>query len=206
MGLLYGTVNIAFAVAEGAARGFDTFGTWVRSGDFDRLLLRPRSAALQLVGQELHLLRIGRFLQGLAVLLWAQYALQIDWSAATVALATGAIMGGVCLFFGLFVLQATLAFWTTEGLEIANALTNGGTEAAQFPFVIYPPWFRRFFTYVVPLAGITYLPALAILGRTDPLGSTLLIQWLSPAAGVVFLLIALRVWNRGVRHYCSTGS
>ncbi len=206
VGLLYGMVNIAFAVAEGAARGFDTFGTWVRSGDFDRLLLRPRSAALQLVGQELHLLRIGRFLQGLAVLLWAQYALQVDWSAATVALATGAIVGGVCLFFGLFVLQATLAFWTTEGLEIANALTNGGTEAAQFPFVIYPPWFRRFFTYVVPLAGITYLPALAILGRTDPLGSTLLIQWLSPAAGVVFLLIALRVWNLGVRHYCSTGS
>ena len=206
VGLLYGMVNIAFAVAEGAARGFDTFGTWVRSGDFDRLLLRPRSAALQLVGQELHLLRIGRFLQGLAVLLWAQYALQVDWSAATVALATGAIVGGVCLFFGLFVLQATLAFWTTEGLEIANALTNGGTEAAQFPFVIYPSWFRRFFTYVVPLAGITYLPALAILGRTDPLGSTLLIQWLSPAAGVVFLLIALRVWNLGVRHYCSTGS
>ena len=206
VGLLYGMVNIAFAVAEGAARGFDTFGTWVRSGDFDRLLLRPRSAALQLVGQELHLLRIGRFLQGLAVLLWAQYALQVDWSAATVALATGAIVGGVCLFFGLFVLQATLAFWTTEGLEIANALTNGGTEAAQFPFVIYPPWFRRFFTYVVPLAGITYLPALVILGRTDPLGSTLLIQWLSPAAGVVFLLIALRVWNLGVRHYCSTGS
>ena len=66
--LLYGMVNIAFALAEGVARGFDTFGTWVRSGDFDRILLRPRSSVLQLMGQEFHLLRIGRFLQALAVL------------------------------------------------------------------------------------------------------------------------------------------
>ena len=204
--LLYGMVNLSFSLAEGTARGFDTFGTWVKSGDFDRLLLRPRSTVLQLAGQELHLLRIGRLLQALAVLLWAQYALEIAWSAATVALATGAILSGVCLFVGLFVLQATLAFWTTEGLEIANALTNGGTETAQYPLIIYPGWFRRFFTYVVPLAGVTYLPALAILDRTDPLGSSAWFQWLSPAAGAAFLLVSLQVWRLGVRHYCSTGS
>ncbi len=204
--LLYGIVNIAFALAESTARGFDTFGRWVRSGDFDRLLLRPRSTVLQLAGQELHLLRIGRFLQGFAVFLWAQYALEVTWSAATVALAAGTILGGVGLFVGLFILQATLAFWTTEGLEIANVLTNGGTETAQYPLVIYPVWFRRFFTYVVPLAGISYFPALAILGRADPLGSTTWMQWMSPMAGLAFLLVALRVWSFGVRHYRSTGS
>ena len=204
--LLYGMVNIAFAVANAIARGFDSFGTMVRAGDFDRLLLRPRSTVLQLVGQEFQLLRIGRLLQALTVLLWAQYALEVAWSAATVALATGAILGGVCLFVGLLVLQATLAFWTTEGLEIANALTNGGTETAQFPLVIYPGWFRRFFTYVVPLAGVTYFPALAILDRPDPLGSPTWLQWLSPTAGAAFLLISLQVWKVGVRHYRSTGS
>ena len=204
--LLYGLVNIAFALAESTARGFDTFGTWVKSGNFDRLLLRPRSTALQLAGQELHLLRIGRFLQGLAVLLWSQYALEVAWTAATAALALGAILGGVGLFIGLFILQATLAFWTTEGLEIANVLTNGGTETAQYPLVIYPCWFRRFFTYVVPLAGIAYFPALAILDRADPLGFPTWVRWLSPVAGFAFLLVALRVWSFGVRHYRSTGS
>ena len=204
--LLYGMVNTSFALAEGVARGFDTFGAWVRNGDFDRLLLRPRSTVLQLMGHELHLLRIGRFLQAFAVLFWAQYALEVAWSAATFVLATGAILGGASIFVGVFILQATLAFWTTEGLEIANALTNGGTETAQYPLVIYPGWFRRFFTYVVPLAGITYFPALAILDRPDPLGSTEWMQFLSPLAGPAFLCIALRVWNLGVRHYRSTGS
>ena len=50
---LYGLVNMAFAIADAACVGFDHFGTMVRSGDFDRLLLRPRSTALQLAGQEL---------------------------------------------------------------------------------------------------------------------------------------------------------
>ena len=49
---LYGMVNIVFAISDAASRGFDTFGTMVKSGDFDRLLLRPRSTALQLAGQE----------------------------------------------------------------------------------------------------------------------------------------------------------
>ena len=204
--LLYGMVNIAFALAEGFARGFDTFGTMVKSGDFDRVLLRPRGTVLQLMGQEIQLQRIGRFLQALAVLVWAQTALEIAWSSAKIALLAGAVLSGACLFFGLFVLQATLAFWTTEGLEIANTLTNGGTETAQFPLVIYPGWFRHFFTYVVPLAGITYFPALAILDRTDPLGSAAWAHWLSPLAGMAFLLVALRAWRLGVRHYRSTGS
>jgi ABC-2 type transport system permease protein len=53
---------------------------------------------------------------------------------------------------------------------------------------------------------VGYLPAVAILGRPDPLQTPLLLQWLAPLAGVVFLLLALRVWRVGVRHYRSTGS
>ncbi len=204
--LFYGMVNMAFATAEAVARGFDSFANLVKSGDFDRVLLRPRSTALQLVGQELQLRRIGRFLQGLVVLLWAASALEIAWSPARVALIIASVLGGACLFFGLIVLQATLAFWTTETLEIMNTLTHGGVIAAQYPLEIYRPWFRKFFTFVVPLACVNYFPGLAILGRSDPLGTPVLFQWLAPGVGVVFLIVALQVWKIGVRHYRSTGS
>jgi ABC-2 type transport system permease protein len=204
--LLYGMANVAFAIAEAVSRGFDTFGTMVRSGDFDRLLLRPRSTALQVAGQELHLRRVGRLLQGLTVLLWASSALDVAWSPAKVALAIVAILGGACLFYGLIVLQATLAFWTTETLEIMNTVTHGGVMTAQYPLAIYRTWFRRFFTAVVPLASINYFPALAILGRPDPMGTPVVFQWVAPATGMIFLAVTLQVWKFGVRHYRSTGS
>jgi ABC-2 type transport system permease protein len=56
------------------------------------------------------------------------------------------------------------------------------------------------------LAGISYYPSLAIMGRTDSLGSTVLLQYILPLAGVIFLLISLQIWKTGVRHYSSTGS
>jgi ABC-2 type transport system permease protein len=117
-----------------------------------------------------------------------------------------ALVGGACLFFSLFVLQATICFFTTESLELMNTMTYGGVESAQYPIAIYAPWFRRFFTFVVPLACVSYFPLLAILGRRDPLGSPFWFQCASPAAGVAFLLAALWIWRAGVRHYTSTGS
>jgi ABC-2 type transport system permease protein len=204
--LFYGMINMAFALCDATSRGFDIFHTLVKSGEFDRILLRPRSTVLQLAGQELTLRRIGRFSQGLLVLLWAAFALDLYWSAGKILVLLAALIGGACLFYGLLVLQATLCFWTTETLEIMNTLTYGGVETAQYPLVIYREWFRRFFTYAVPLACISYFPALAILERPDPLGSTLYFQWLAPFVGVLFLMLCLQVWKLGVRRYGSTGS
>jgi len=204
--LFYGITNIAFALSEAWARGFDTFAGMVKSGEFDRVLLRPRSTALQVAGQELQLMRVGRMAQGLFVLLWSATALNIPWTLGRIALLMAAILGGACLFSGLFVLQATLCFWTIDSIEVANTLTYGGVEAARFPLTIYRDWFRRFFTFGVPFACVTYFPALAILGRQDPLGTSLWFQSLAPLIGFAFLLVALRVWQFGVRHYRSTGS
>jgi len=204
--LFYGMINMAFALCDATSRGFDIFHTLVRSGEFDRILLRPRSTVLQLAGRELTLRRIGRFSQGLIVFLWAAHALDLSWSPARIALLIATLSGGASLFYGLLVLQATLAFWTVESLEVMNTMTYGGVETAQYPLAIYRDWFRRFFTYGVPLACVSYYPALALLGRADPLGSSLPFQWISPAVGFVFLAMCLQVWKLGILHYRSTGS
>jgi ABC-2 type transport system permease protein len=204
--LFYGIVNIAFALGESGARGFDAFHLLVKAGDFDRVLLRPRSAALQVAGQELTLRRVGRLLQGSCILGWAASSLDLRWTLSQLLLLGGTILGGACLFYGLMIIQATVCFWTTEPLEFMNAFTNGGNFAAQYPFSIYRAWFRRFFTLVVPLACVSYYPALALLGRADPLGSPALLHWLAPLAGILFLVLCLQAWRFGVRHYRSTGS
>lgn len=206
--LFYGMVGMAFAIAEGAARGFDTFGNMVKAGDFDRLLLRPRSTAFQVAAQELQLMRFGRLLQASVVLGWAITQLPSAQTLSSLLLIALAIAGGTCLFYGLEVLQATLSFWTVEGLEIMNTVTYGGTETAQYPLSIYPQWMQKFFTFIIPLACINYLPSRVLLhhaGKIPNFADTLL-AWLSPFVGVLFLLISLRLWNFGVRHYRSTGS
>ncbi|MDH3601300.1 MAG: ABC-2 family transporter protein [Candidatus Tectomicrobia bacterium] len=205
--LFYGVVNCAFALADALSTGFDQFGAaYVKTGDFDRILLRPRSTILQLAGHELALRRVGRLAQGMVVLVWAAGSLDVTWNMAHIGLLIFTIIGGICFFFGLIVLQAILSFWTIESLEIMNVLTYGGLESAQYPLSIYHVAFRRFFTLVIPLACISYFPIVGVLGIADPLGSPALFQWLSPSVGVGFLLLALQLWKMGVRHYTSTGS
>lgn len=204
--VFFGAVYMAFATADATATGFDQFASMIKAGDFDRILLRPRGTVLQLTGQELTLRRLGRFLSGAVCLGWGLYALHLPWSMLRIAALLAAIASGACLFFGIIVLQATLAFFTIETLELMNVFTYGGVEAAQYPLAIYRPWFRRFFTFVVPIACVAYYPLLIVTERTASVGVPLLLAGLAPLAGPCFLFVALRVWRVGVRYYQSTGS
>lgn len=169
-------------------------------------MLRPRNTVLQIMGQELKLMRIGRLTQGLIVLIWGMHTLGIIWTSARLAMLFASIIGGACLFIGILILQATTCFWTAESLEIVNTITYGGVETAQYPLSIYRRWMRNFFTLVIPLACVNYFPMLAISGHSAGSGVITMLPWLAPCVGVLFLFISLQVWKIGVRHYCSTGS
>lgn len=205
--LFYGLVSVIFAFGDAVTRGFDVFGeVFVKTGGFDRLLVRPRTTALQLLGYELRLTRVGRLAQGVLVFAIGAHLTHFAFSPAAVAIMLWAALGGIALFGGLFVFQATLSFWTVESLEVMNVLTYGGESAAQYPLNIYAGWFRDILIFVVPIGCVTYFPMLAAMGRADPLGTPGWILPLTPVAGFAFLSVALLAWGRGVRHYTSTGS
>lgn len=203
----YSLLGISFAIAEFISRGFEVFGTqFVRTGDFDRLLLRPRSAILQLIGHEFRISRFGRLLQATIILIVASHSLHFIWSPHIIGLVFWTVAGGVAFFIALFIFQSALAFWTVEGLEAINAFTYGGVYAGQFPISLYENWLRIFLTFVVPLACISYYPVLAILGRPDPMGAPDWLLPLTPLAGFIFLTLASLIWQRGISKYTSTGS
>jgi ABC-2 type transport system permease protein len=201
--LCFGIIHMAFAISECMARGFDMFSTLVTNGDFDRLLVRPRSTVLQVLGSKFEFTRFGRLLQSVLVLGWAISQIHVEWTFLKALTLTFMIVSGVFIFTGIFILMATMCFWTIQGLEVANIFTDGGREMAQYPLNIYQKWVSRFFTFVIPFGCVNYLPLLYILDRSE--GNSVLYM-LTPLAGCAFLLPCLFVWRIGVRHYRSTGS
>ena len=136
--LLYGVISVAFAFADALTRGLRRVRRkFVKTGDFDRVLVRPRSTVLQLLGYELRATRIGRLAQGAGRMGRGRTIDGIEWTWRRGRRCCSRWLGGIALFSGILVLQATLAFWTVESLEIANTLTYGGVEAAQYPLDIY---------------------------------------------------------------------
>ena len=204
--MFYGLINISFALSEVFDRGFDLFAQQVITGDFDRILLRPRLTGFQVLTNEFPLFRTGRLFQGIAILVWASVNIGIAWSPAKVALLAVAIIGGTVVFVGLIIIQATICFWSTQSIELMNSFTYGGVEATQWPLPIFKRWFTGFFVFFIPIACASYFPLLAIMEKPDALHSPTWFQWISPLAGFIFLLVSLAIWRIGVRHYRSTGS
>lgn len=203
--LLYAVASMAFGLAEWLGRGFDVFPRLVGSGEFDRLLLRPHSTVLQVLGTRFEMNKLGRVLQAGLLAAWCLQELAATMTPAKYVLLGAAVIGGAFVYTGVFVFFATLSFWTVESVQIAYVFTNCSLDMFQYPIEIYSTWLRRFFTFVVPLAAITYYPLTAVLGKTDATGLPGWFPWLSPALGPLFFLATLAFWRVGVRHYHSTG-
>ena len=116
------------------------------------------------------------------------------------------LISGIPLTISIWVIGAAITFWTIETSEVTNAFTYGGELLVSYPMSIYAEGLRRFFTFVVPLVFVAYLPCLYILERPDPLGLPPLLQVCSPVVALAFLLAARGCWTLGVRHYQGTGS
>jgi ABC-2 type transport system permease protein len=201
--LCFGIIHMAFAISECFARGFDAFSSLVGSGEFDRVLVRPRSTILQVLGSKFEFTRFGRLFQSLVVLILAISGVDIEWTLVKALILLLMVASGVFIFTGIFMLAAALCFWTIQGIEVANVFTDGGREMAQYPLNIYQKWVTRFFTFVIPFGCVNYLPLLYLLGKTEGSGWTYM---LIPVVGVLFIFPCLLVWRFGVRHYRSTGS
>jgi ABC-2 type transport system permease protein len=204
--LLYGLSGVSFAAAETVASALEEFQVHIVRGTFDRVLVRPRGALFQVLVEDFALRRIGRITQAALVLAIALRLLAIDWSPDKALVLALTLVSGTLIYFAIFVLGAAFCFWSTQGKEATHVLTYGGDGLAAYPLDIYQASVRRFFTFVVPIAFVSYEPALYVLGRPDPLGLPQVVRVLSPLAALAMALLARYGWQQGVRHYQSTGS
>lgn len=201
--LCFSTIFMSFALAECFARGFDNFSSLISNGEFDRILVRPRHEILQVAGARIEFTRIGRVIQGIIILVYALINSNIIWSIGKGMTVILMIVCGIILFVGLFMIYASICFFTLEGLEVMNIFTDGGREIAQYPLDIYKEWVLKFFTFAIPLAFVNYYPFLYLIDQ-NPYPD--IIGMLSPLVTLLFLIPCYIFWCIGIKHYQSTGS
>ncbi len=199
--ICFSVVLMAFTLAEMFFRGFDTFSGVISNGQFDRIMLRPRNAMFQVLASKIELARMGKFLQAVVILIYAIFNCGVIWTVDKILTLIIMIIGGTVLFSGLFIMYASICFFTTEGLEFMNIFTDGGREYGKYPMSIYGESVLKFFTYVVPLACVQYYPFMYLIGRENNV-----LYALSPLSAFIFLIPCLIFWKIGVKHYKSIGS
>jgi ABC-2 type transport system permease protein len=204
--LMYGLASTAFGLAQLAVGQVEQLSEYIRTGEFDVMLLRPLDTLAQLLSADVELRRVGRVAVGLAVLGWSLATLPIAWTPLRVAVVLVAPLAGAVILGAVWVASNCVSFWLVDGREVANSVTYGSDFATSYPITIYGPWLRRLMCFAVPGAFVAYFPALALLDRADPLGLPVALQYASPVVAAVAVVVARLIWRTGIRHYQGTGS
>ena len=204
--VIVGLSASAFALADTSVGNIDLLGFYVRTGLLDAVLVRPLGVLPQLVLSNVPLRKLSRAGIAVAVLVAALWQAEIEWTPARAALTVLTPLAGAVFFGSIFVGSASLNFWWTDAGEVSKAFTYGGRDLTAYPITVYGAWFRAVFAFALGFGFVGYYPALALLGRADPLGLPPWVGWASPAVAVVAAAAAATVWRAGVRRYRSTGS
>lgn len=204
--LLYGISTVSFALTDLAIGQLDQLPRMIREGDFDQILIRPLGTLGQVVTADVALRHLGRLTQGAAVLVVALTQVDVDWTAARAAWLVVSIGAASLIFAGVWVAFATISFWLIDSFEVTNSFTYGGNVTASYPINIFGEWLRRLVIFVIPIAFISYFPALYLLDKDDPLGLPAGFRFASPLVAVAALLAGGLLWRFAVRRYRSVGA
>lgn len=198
--LTFSIIQFGFAFCETFFRGMDVFDELIISGNFDKLLLRPRNIMFQVFTEEMSLVRIARLLQALIILIIAFVKINIDWDIYKIITVIFMLMSSILIFLGIFILAASYCFVTVKGLEVRNVFTDGGKHMAQYPIGIFKKGFKFIFTFIIPYGFVNYYPLLYILGKNNNK-----LFMFSPLITVLYLIPCIIVFYKGIKKYSSTG-
>lgn len=170
----------------------------VQNGTLDFVLLKPISSQFWLSSHTLSPWGLPDLLFGGVLIGYAGSRLGITIGDYLIS-AVPILFGFISLYSLWFMLGAT-SIWFVKIYNVTEVL-RGLLEAGRYPMVAYPTAYRFFFTFVVPVAFLTTVPAEAMLGRVQ--------VWWIVGAGVLalgLLFVARLFWGFALRFYTSASS
>lgn len=199
--LVYGLLTLSKSIGQTFADNLWTLGrTYIRSGGFDRFLVRPIDPLFHLLADRFNHDGIGYFLVGAVLVAKATIALHIALTPLTLLYLVVAVLSGGAIFIALNLITCVSAFWIVESVPITLTVFQT-SEFAKYPLPIYGKGISVLMTWLIPYGFASFYPASHLLGRD--VGA---LAWLGPPIAAVLLLIGYYLWLFGLRHYTSAGS
>ncbi len=171
----------------------------VRTGSMDFTLLKPLDAQFLVSSRNIGILRVTDLMIGLGMIVYATANLGSS-SVSGALVAALLIVAGFASVYAIWLMLCTTAFWWV-GVENITELFWGFFRAGQFPVTAFPGWGRILFTFVIPVAFITTVPAEALIGRIE---SSAVFGAL--AVSLLLVVVSRLFWRFALRGYTSASS
>lgn len=166
----------------------------VEQGTLDFVLLKPLDPQLHVSLRVLSPWGVPDLVLGATLV--AVGAVRVHASVSNVVLSLVPLVSGAFILYALWFMVATTSMWFTK-IYNATEVLRGLLDAGRFPLAAYPAAYRFVFTFVVPIAFLTTVPAETLLGRGAPsfTGASVLVAVLTFVAARRFWFFALRSYT-----------
>lgn len=170
----------------------------VEQGTLDFVLLKPISSQFWLSARTISPWGLPDLLFGAIIIIYA--GTQLGLGIRNYLVSAIPILFGLIILYSLWFMLGATSIWFVRIYNVTEVL-RGLLEAGRYPMVAYPAAYRFFFTFVVPVAFLTTVPAEAMLGRTQ-------MTWVIGAGilAVGLLLASKFFWQFALRFYTSASS
>ncbi|WP_036485084.1 ABC transporter permease [Myxosarcina sp. GI1] len=170
----------------------------VEQGTLDFVLLKPISSQFWLSTRVVSPWGLPDLFFGVVLIVYA--GSQLGFSVSNYFASIIPLGLGFIILYSLWFILGATSIWFVKIYNVTEVL-RGLLEAGRYPMVAYPAVYRFFFTFVVPVAFLTTVPAQVMLNRTE---FTLVL-------GAGFLAVALFIfsilfWRFALRFYTSASS
>jgi ABC-2 type transport system permease protein len=173
---------------------------YVRSGNLDRLLIRPINPLFQVIAERVQQDGIGQLLIGGIVLYTSISHLDITFDAWDVLLLIVMILSSGFIFVAINLFFITFSFWMTDSLPVVFAVFNLA-DFARYPMTIYNKFILFVLTFIIPYGFTAFYPASAFFD-----GGYKTIAYFTPLVALLSCVLAYAFWQRGLKAFASTGS
>lgn len=173
---------------------------YVRDGGLDFVLLKPIDSQFWLSTHKLSLWGLPNVLMGFALIAWGMLHHEPTLSIVDLLRGLPLVLVGAVVLYSIGFFLCTLTIWFVKMWNITLAMQEL-VEAGRYPLPAYPLAYQAFFTFVLPVAFMTTVPAAAMTGRGD---------WRMALAGLgvaaAAFLAARAMWLFALRSYTSASS
>lgn len=170
----------------------------VQDGTLDFVLLKPIDSQYWLSLRTVSPWGIPDLVFGLIILAYAGSELGLPlWRFAIACIP---LAFGLFSLYSLWFMLGATSIWFVKIYNVTEVL-RGLLEAGRYPMVAYPVAYRFFFTFIIPVAFLTTIPAEAVLGRTNWV-------WIVASGGLAIALFfcSRLFWRFALRFYTSASS
>lgn len=195
-----GVTRIAIGVSGYCFDGlYDIGPKYIKSGEFDKILLRPVHPLISIIGNSREFVSIADVILGLILTICMLIQLSIPITALLIIKILFFSIIGALIIGAINTIFSISSFWTYRSNEVIWSFYRMYTFT-EYPITIYNKFIRILITIILPFAFVAYYPTMAYLGFNSYL------IYLSPIVTIILWIVAIKLWNLALNKYRSTGN